>query len=317
METKALNPGVSVELATLLEFIQTRKLSELVHDALTIVANRLSANVPERFATVLKSPYFISFVLSTIDLQFLVAHDATFAEKFYGLQKVSSNGILSKTRVLLAYLVFERIVPLISDWLQNENSQLLMSRISDHLNFDFKFYLLYLKSSVVVANSLFALTYLLESSNYPSLNLFLSRFFLITSIQNQNHYLRNSNKFRTVFSVAHSTSKVILKLHTVISFFIQFRDFWSAQKAIENEQKDVTAERIPPLPIKEDEIKRSEISCNSCGKTGGNIINPVASELCGHVFCLTCVKNYLIRFSKCPKCALGCNVKNLVKLIDL
>ena len=308
----------SVELATILEFTQSRSLQNLLKEFWGLIIS----NVSRQFAAFGKYRVeLIHAVMTLIDLQFLYHCDATFAEAFHNVRRVRVSRKNSKMKLIISSLAFQHLHSYCADKIANltngrRNTEEI--RISTFLRIPFQKFLLIsncLKGMFVLSDGFCLLMYMLDFLNYPSLRLWLSKTLLISTSNDLPFNSGNSSSNRmtsTALRFSWLFCKGLLSLHTLMSYAIQLRDFWVLNRMRESEvTTDVWAEDFPPPPLKQEDLKTG---CSLCDSV--KIENPHVIEVCGHVFCKACIDKELSFGKFCPDCKLVCDRRNLVKLIS-
>ena len=314
MESSSLN--TYLELATLLEYIQTLKLSKFLGECLTFILSRKLSFAPQNYQKFLITPVFSKLVLSSLDLPFLIAHNSTFAEQLYGLQKAQLGGKNSKLMLVLVCAIFDYLVPLFNEVIESKSVDSFRSLRSLKLK---NILPPVIRSIVIALDSVYSILYLTEVTNFPSFAFFLSRYLLVES-QNEASISKypssRGRRVSAIFRFAHSVSKNILQLHAVLTFMVQFQDFWSVEKGKEKDESILRiVDIIPTAPG--NEKSSLLLSCNVCGKPREQISEQVASAVCGHLFCFACAKSSFNRSKMCPKCKLKFSTANVIKLIEM
>ena len=310
----------TVELATILEFTQSRSLQNLLKNFWGL----LIRNAPFRIDNY--KIEIVHAIMAFVDIHFLLHYNATFTETFHNLRRFKISGKNSKQKIIFTCLVFEHWASYSKDKLQYHlnSSESLQHQNLRNLPLGValsKWKQLFhgIQSLSIFCDAFFLLMYLLEFLNYPNLGLCLNRTLLISKVNSpMGNVAPSKNNSRGqkegVMKAALDTSllfcKGVLGLHTLLSYSIQFRDFWVANRRVESEQTDAWAEEFPPPPWKPEEIGAGCSLCHSL-----SVENPHVIEICGHVYCKTCIEKELNFYQQCPDCKLACDRRNLIKLI--
>ncbi|XP_067014774.2 peroxisome assembly protein 12 [Anabrus simplex] len=306
---------------SIFEVVAQDALSATFHPALKRIAEFLATSNPERYGWLVRWYEEAYFVLNGfLQNYYLKYYGASFAETFYGLQRVSLKGeplsergrfvsllclvvfpyARSKLEVLATRLKFEEAdgVPPSSGWTWGTRRAVIVFHKWFHTVWETAVLLQYL-------------TYLTGKTANHSPLLRIARL----TLQYAPEITVEDSLEAAWNSVTNNTSRLSMKtfgraligMLEVGAFFLQFLRWWQTEKGDFN----LTALPVPPPPEVPVEAERYSGKCPICFEQWRNeTVLPVS----GYVFCYRCIVKYVQENGCCPITKYPTSVNDLIRV---
>ncbi|CAG9818722.1 unnamed protein product [Phaedon cochleariae] len=304
---------------SIFEVIAQKSLNDTVYPALQKVALVLATNLPQKFSW-LNNYFDETFLVLNGCLQYyyLSYHDASFAENFYGLKRVTNDGTLTKKNREIS-LIFLIIIPYLKRKLEEKIALIRIEEaecnLSNSLEGRLKKSLLYSYSTLELVWGLLSIQnyvrYMAKSTEYPT-----PIFKLINMQLAYNTELLDEPGFWTALSKGDlSWSQLSFGLIRnavatslqVGAFFLQFLQTWNAQKSNHN-MTDLPNIKSPLIDTKSVAYREK---CPLCLKPW---IIPTVLQVSGYIFCFRCILRFLNENQRCPVTNLPAKPLDIVRL---
>ncbi|XP_072394885.1 peroxisome assembly protein 12 [Diabrotica undecimpunctata] len=305
---------------SILEVIAQHSLNETLHPALQRLALVLSTNIPQKFGWLNK--YFEeTFVVlnGLLQYHYLAHYDASFAENFYGLKRVSSNGDAITKRHRELSLIFLVGIPYFKRKIDEKVAIIRIENAEGSIRKDFEGTV---KKLLLFAHSTFELMYgLLTIHNYirymaqnteyqtPIYQLIESKLVYNKDIEDYSGFW--TSLFKGSLSLSQISFGLIRNgVSTTLevgAFFLQFLQMWNSQKSNFN----VTDLPSVPAPSLDNKAKQYEGKCPICLKSW---MIPTVLQVSGYIFCFRCILRHLNEHQTCPITNLPAKPLDIVRL---
>jgi len=296
---------------SIFEVLAQENLSSGLRSAFLYLSNILAESNPNRYL-VLRSWFDEIYLAFDVIVQssHLKAYNASFAEKFYGLQRVPLNGSNLTSNHFLKSLVFLSAYPYIKRKLDLLYSSLKRTEAERGLDTNSKAYY-FVKAYPLLClvyettNLIYQIRYAVGNASHHSLLVRLA------SVQLQN-FVKDSDTSLSEQWVGWVFAKWVARgLGLGLSFgafFIQFLDFFYTR---EDTPVSISSLPIPPPPKRNQINSKTAGLCLLCNEKRRN---DTALSTSGYVFCYACIRGFIARNHKCPITGLPASLSHLIRL---
>ncbi|XP_054154521.1 peroxisome assembly protein 12-like [Oppia nitens] len=315
---------------SIFEVLAQQSLDTGLRRAANYLINILYSNNNQKFWFLYKNFDELYFLFSVcVQWSHLKAFNASFAEHFYSLKRISNDGINSvlKNKHFYSSLIVLTLFPYLKTKFESlyENLKLrqLESQSVDNSRQELKEFFLKTYPMVRIFGQLFTLyyeiSYTVGQNGYHSPLLRLSNVKLINLGEedlnqindNLNTIDNNDNWLSYLSRLSLNSTKCLSKgfggFLSVSAFFIQFLEYWYNTDMFNHSFAPLS---IPPAPQKM-EINVPIEKCPICLNMRQN---DTALMTSGFVFCYSCIVNHLRITSQCPVTGYPSTADQIIKL---
>nr|SVE93781.1 EOG090X0AIN [Scapholeberis mucronata] len=276
---------------SIFELVAQEGLNQAVKGTIKFLLRVCANHYPETFGSSFRWANEIQLVFDIfLQRYYLQNYGASFAENFYGLERVTLNDHNLSSKGKIQSLVSLTIVPYIlaklDGFFSNANQQQGQAR--SVINFSSLRFLY----DLIVLGHWMLYTWGKSVTHSPILKLLGLK-------------LKHGGD--------NNTSTVSLtKMIELSAFFIQFLEWWFTNQS--SQAKSMLSLPIPPPPHSSAQNQHSKIKAGSCPICQLPLKNECVLRVSGYVYCYRCISSYLKENGKCPVTKLPATSNDLIRI---